>query len=400
MRHLAVLGKTGVGKSTLLFNLLTADIRAGSGVCLIDPHGDLAVSVLRGVPPHRANDVILLDASDTSYPVSFNPLANVVHHERPLVAAGVLSAFRKLYSDFFGPRMEHILRNTLLTVLDVPGGSFLTLLRVLSDGKYRSHVLTHVRDPVVRAFWRNEFERLPQKLQIEAVAPIQNKVGQFVSTPILRHILCQSRSSLQLRKALDGQAILLCNLSKGQIGEDASALLGSLLVSSLQVAALSRADLVPEDRLPFHLFIDEFQNFATDAFATILSESRKFGLSLTVANQYTQQVQEQTLHALFGNVGSIIAFQCGAHDAEVLSEQLGDVTPEDLLRLPKYRAYARLLIDGMPSRAFSMRTLPPSSPPTDPLRAERIRRYSRQRYARPLHLVTRDIERSADAVVD
>ena len=395
LRHLAILGKTGMGKSTLLYNLLTTDIAAGRGVCLIDPHGDLAESLLSAVPRHRTNDVVLFDAGDREYPLAFNPLSCRDADRRPLVAAGVLSAFKKLYSDSWGPRLEHILRNALLALLEVPGTSLVSVLSLLSDAKFRQRITAMVSDPVVKAFWEREFASMHPKLQVEAIAPIQNKVGAFVSSPLLRNIVGQSVNRLDLRKVMDEGQVLIVNLSKGRIGEDASTLLGSLLVTSLQIAAMGRADIPEEQRREFHIYVDEFQNFATDSFATILSEARKYRLSLTLANQYLAQMNEQTESALFGNVGTLLAFQVGARDAEVIAEQLGgEVTPQDLMTLPRYQAYARLLIDGQPSRPFSMRTLAPQTTKNDHKRAEIIRRFSRQRYARPAATVESEIRRA------
>jgi hypothetical protein len=391
-RHLLIEGKTGMGKTTLLHHLLTSAIRRGEGVGLIDPHGDLADAVLAQIPPSRTNQVVLFDVGDTAYPLSFNVLACRNPGQRPLVASGVLSAFKKLYGDSWGPRLEHILRNALLTLLEVPGSSLVSVLRILSDATYRRGILGRVSDPVVRAFWEHEFAGLPPKIQAEAIAPIQNKVGHFVSSPLLRNILGQARSRLDLRRVMDDGQVLLVNLSKGRIGDDASTLLGSLLVTSLQLAAMSRADVPEAERRDFALYVDEFQNFATDSFATILSEARKYRLSLTLANQYLAQMDEATLAAVFGNIGTLIAFQVGAQDSRVLAEQLGgELREQDLLQLPRYRAYVRLLIDGRPSAPFSMQTIPPASLKRDPGRPLVVRRYCRQRYAQAAARVEREI---------
>ncbi|MFO0966117.1 MAG: type IV secretion system DNA-binding domain-containing protein [Gemmataceae bacterium] len=382
-RHLAILGKTGMGKTTLLHHLIASDIRAGRGIGLVDPHGDLAEALLDAIPPHRTNDVVVFDAGDTDHPLSFNVLDCPQSGQRPLVASGVLSAFKKLYGDSWGPRLEHILRNALLALLDVPGTSLVSLLRLLSEPRFRAEIASHVADPVVRTFWQREFAGMPVKLQIEAVAPVQNKIGAFVSSPILRNIIGQTRNALPLRRLMDEGKIILCNLSKGRIGDDASALLGSFLVTAIQLAAMSRANVPERERRDFWLYVDEFQNFATESFASILSEARKYRLGLTVANQYLAQIDEATLNALFGNVGTLVAFQAGARDAELLAEQFGDLTSQDLLRLPRYQAYSRLLIEGMPSPPFSMRTLPPPSTRRRTARPTVIRRTSRHRFARP-----------------
>lgn len=392
-RHVAIVGKTGMGKTTLLQNLIRSDIRAGRGVALLDPHGDLCESLLASIPRSRTNDVILFDAADTTHPLSFNILHCPRPELRPLVASGIVSAFKKLYGDFWGPRLEHILRNALLALLEVPGSTLLTVLRLLTDTRFRQPLVAKLNDPVVRAFWQQEFAALPMKFQLEAVAPIQNKIGHFVSSPLLRNIMGQARNSLDLRAVLDEGKLLLVNLSKGRLGDDVSSLLGSFLVTAIQLAAMSRADVAERQRPDFFLYVDEFQNFATESFATILSEARKYRLALTLANQYLGQLDEATSRALFGNVGTLVSFQVGADDAEPLATQFGgDLTAQDLMRLPRYQAYIRLLVDGSPSRPFSMNTLPPGRCRDDPERRTIICNVSRRRYARPAHQVERDIE--------
>jgi hypothetical protein len=391
-RHLAVIGKTGMGKTTLLRQLIASDITAGRGLALIDPHGDLAQAILAAVPPHRTNDVVLFDAGDRDFPLAFNPLACPNSAQRPLVASGVVSAFKKLYGDSWGPRLEHILRNALLALLEVPGTSLLSLQRLLVDTSYQKMLTGRISDPIVRAFWDSEFAHWKPQYRAEAIAPIQNKVGQFLSHPILRAIVGQSRRGLDLRRVLDDGLVLVANLSKGTIGEDGSSLLGSLLVTGIQLAAMSRADTPEHQRRDFSLYVDEFQNFATESFATVLSEARKYRLSLTIANQYLAQMDEATAAAVFGNVGSLLVFQVGASDAEALADQLGGgVTPQDLLALPRFTAYVRLLIDGMPSRPFSMETIPPPTTGRSHARAAVIRRTSRHRYARPANQVESEI---------
>jgi hypothetical protein len=374
-------------------------IRAGRGLALIDPHGDLAEAIIETVPGHRTNEVVLFDAGDRDYPLSYNVLSCKEADQRGLVASAVVSAFKKLYGDSWGPRLEHIFRNALLALLEVPGTSLLSLQRLLGDTQYRKDLTGRVHDPVVRTFWDREFATWKPQYRAEAVAPIQNKIGQFLSMPILRAIVGQSRSSLDLRRVMDDGQILIVNLSKGRIGEDGSTLLGSLLVSGIQLAAMSRADVPEKQRRDFSLYVDEFQNFATDSFATILSEARKYRLSLILANQYLAQMEEATAAAVFGNVGSLLVFQVGATDAEALAEQLGgDATPQDLMALPKYRAYARLLVDGMPSRPFSIETLPPPRHNEDRMRSEIIRRTSRHRYTRPAAQVEAEIREAFSTV--
>lgn len=393
LRHLAVVGKTGMGKSTLLRQLIVADIASDRGAALVDPHGDLAQEVADAVPSRRTNDVIYFDAADRSHPLAFNPLACRSEHERPLLASGVVSAFKRLYGGSWGPRLEHILRNGLLAVLEQPDPTLLSLQRLLTDSAFRSKTAGSLRDPVVRAFWADEFAHWKPQLQAEATAPVLNKLGQFLSHPTLRLILAQGQDRLNIRRAMDERLVLIANLSKGLLGEDAAMLLGAFLVTQLQLAAMSRADVPQNDRVPFYAYIDEFQNFiSTDSFATILSEARKYGLALTVAHQYLDQLDEPTRHAVFGNVGSLMAFQVGATDADVLAEQLGaPLQASDLTGLPKHTAYVRLLIDGLPSRPFSIRTLPPDDVQVSG-RLPVIRRVSRHRYARSASAVEREIE--------
>ena len=380
-RHLAVIGKTGMGKSTLIERLVASDIELGRGVALIDPHGDLAETVTATVPRYRTNDVVLFDAADRIHPVAFNPLDCRYVENRPLVVSGILAAFKKLYGDSWGPRMEHIWRHALLAAIEHRGATLETVSQILSNGRFRQQMVEHVADPIVRRFWLEEFASWRPQLQAEAVAPIQNKLGQFLAHPILRNILVHSRSKLRLREVMDDGRVLIVNLSKGRIGEDASMLLGAMLVTELQLAAMSRADVLESERRDYFAYVDEFQNFATESFATILSEARKYRLSLVLANQYLGQMDEPTRDAVFGNVGSLLCFQVGATDSELLADQLGgDVRPTDLMNLPKFTAYLRLLIDGMPSRPFSIETLPPTRV-CDPRRLEIIRRTSRHRYS-------------------
>ncbi len=394
LRHTIVLGKTGMGKSTLLHHLIASDLAGGQGVALVDPHGDLTEGVLRSVPRSRSNDMILFDAADAEFPVAFNVLACADPAQRPLLASGVLAAFKKLFGDSWGPRLEHILRNSLLTLLEMPGATLVSLLRLLGDARERQRIVSRLSDPIVRGFWEHEFNSWQPKFQAEAVAPVLNKVGHFVSSPLLRNIVGQPTNRLDLRRVLDDGRVLLVNLSKGRLGDDASGLLGSLLITSLQLAAMSRADVPEAKRRPFFLYVDEFQNFATESFATILSEARKYRLGLTLAHQYLDQLDDATRSAVFGNVGSMVSFQVGADDAEDIAEQLGrDAQPADLLQLPKHTALIRLLIDGMPSRPFTMRTLPPPSGHAESGRAAIIRALSRRRYARPRRQVEEEVER-------
>jgi hypothetical protein len=339
--------------------------------------------------------VVLFDTSDREYPVGYNPLQCEHPENRSLVASAIVSAFKKLYSDSWGPRLEYILRNAILALQETPSTTLVSLLRLLGDEKFRRTIVARLSDPVVRSFWENEFAKWKPTFRAEAVAPVQNKIGQFLSSPLLRAIVGQNRKTLDLRHIMDGGKILIVNLSKGKIGEDTSSLLGSLLVTGLQVAAMNRANMPEHNRRDFFLYVDEFQNFATESFATILSEARKYRLCLTLANQYLAQLDETTLEAVFGNVGALLCFQVGARDAQPLAEQLSgsDLTPQDLIALPRYMAYARLLIDGMPSRPFSMETLPPKTVRQDPTRPAVIRRTSRRRHAQPIDKIESQINR-------
>jgi hypothetical protein len=386
-RHVYIIGKTGMGKSTLLENMIFADIISGKGIGVIDPHGDLIEAILRFTPKNRSNDVVLFDPADRDYPISFNMLEAPDPNQRPLVASGLMSVFTKLWPEAFSGRMEHILRNTLLALLENEGSSMLGILRMFGDDAFRDKIVSHVTDPVVKSFWETEYAGWSDKYRTEAVAAIQNKIGQLLTTPLIRNIVGQVKSTLDIRHAMDTGKIVLVNLSKGKLGEDTSAFLGSMLVTKFQIDAMSRADIPEKDRKDFYLYVDEFQNFATKSFATILSEARKYRLSLTMAHQYVGQLtigQNDTSlrDAVFGNVGSMVSFQVGSDDAEDLSLQFEEmVSPKDILSLPKYHAYIRLMIDGIPSKPFSVATLPPPVFEQDEGRIDVLRQLSRERYA-------------------
>ena len=393
-RHIYIIGKTGMGKSTLLENMIFSDIQAGKGVGVVDPHGDLADAVLNFVPSHRTNDVVLFDPSDRDYPVAFNMLENIDPALNTIVCSGLVGIFKKMYGESWGPRLEHILRNTILSLLEYPNTTMLGIPRVLQDRDYRGRVVRKITDPIVKSFWINEFEKMDPKNRIEAISPILNKVGQFLSSPIIRNILGQPKSTLDLRFAMDHKKIIIVNLSKGKIGEDTSSLLGSMIITKFQLDAMSRANVPESERTDFYLYVDEFQNFATDSFATILSEARKYKLNLTMANQYIAQMPEEVRDAVFGNVGTILSFQVGFDDAEYLSGQYGEeVLPNDLVALSKYTAYSRLLIDGMPSKTFSFDTLPPPRLEVEEGRREKVIKLSRERYSTHREIVEDKIRR-------
>jgi len=393
-RHMYIIGKTGMGKTTLLENMIFSDIMSGKGVAVIDPHGDLAESVLNFVPSNRTNDVILFDPSDRDFPIAFNMLESKDPALNTIIASGLVGIFKKIYADSWGPRLEHILRNTILSLLHYPNTTMLGITRILQDKDFRRKVVRKLEDPILKGFWEKEFEPMQDRMKIEAISPIMNKVGQFLSSPIVRNIVGQPKSTVNLRFAMDKKKIIIVNLSKGKLGEDNSSLLGAMLITKFQIDAMSRADVTEKERVPFYLYVDEFQNFATDSFATILSEARKYKLNLTMANQYIAQMPDEVRDAVFGNVGTILAMQIGFDDAEYMSQQYGEeVLPADLVSLSKYTAYTRLLIDGMPSKTFSLDTLPPPELEFEEGRADRIRKVVRERYTKNRELVEDKIKR-------
>jgi energy-coupling factor transporter ATP-binding protein EcfA2 len=380
-RHVYIIGKSGTGKSTLLANMVSADIAAGKGVCLVDPHGETAEDVLRLIPESRADDVIYFNPADINYPIAFNPLERVSYEMRHLVASGLMSVFKKIWPDVWSARMEYILNNTLLALLEYPNSTLLGIMKMFSDKEYRKSIVENLQDPVVKSFWTDEFARYTQKLETEAVAAIQNKVGQFVANPLIRNIIGQPHSSFDLRKVMDGGKIFIANLSKGKVGEDNSSLLGAMVVTKIQLAAMSRAGTSTKQLKDFYLYVDEFQSFATESFATILSEARKYKLNLTVAHQYIEQLHEDVQSAVFGNVGTMIVFRIGATDAEFLEKEFyPDFLASDFVNLPNYQVYVKLMIDGMTSKPFSARTLPPSSLPETSM-FDTIVQVSREKYA-------------------
>src|SRR5580704_8839722 len=357
-RHIYVVGKTGVGKSTLLENMIIADVRSGKGVGVVDPHGELAEKILDFVPEERLDDVIYFDPSDMDYPIAFNPMEQVGNEFRHLVASGIMGVFKKIWPDAWSARMEYILNNTLLALLELPGSTLLGILRMFAEPEYRKKIVDNIKDPVIKAFWQNEFARYTQRLETEALAAIQNKVGQFVSNPLIRNILGQPRSTLNMRQIMDEGKIFIVNLSKGKMGEDNSTLLGAMIITRLQLAAMSRVDVKEDKRRDFFMYVDEFQNFATESFASILSEARKYHLSITLAHQYIGQLvtsdgSTKVRDAVFGNVGTIITFRIGAEDAEFLeNEFLPEFEPQDLVNLAKANVYIKLMIDGVTTRPF------------------------------------------------
>ncbi len=394
-RHVYLIGKTGMGKSTVLENMIVDDIRAGKGVAVVDPHGDLAEKIMEYIPEERIRDVVYFNPADMEYPIAFNIVEQVDARVRHLVASGLVGVFKKLWADSWGPRLEYILRNAILAILDYPGSSLLDVIRILSDKPYRKKVVAEVQDPVVKAFWQKEFAGYADKFASEAVSPIQNKVGQFLSSALIRNIVGQAKSSINMREIMDSGKILIMSLSKGKIGEDNSSLLGAMMITKIQLAAMSRVDTPEKERKDFYLYIDEFQNFSTESFANILSEARKYRLNLIMAHQYIEQLDEKVKPAVFGNVGTIVSFRVGAADAEELVKEFTPIfTEEDIVNLPKFEFYLRLMIDGIASDPFSARGLPPLREEEETNNADKAIEFSRQKYAKRREIVEEEIMQS------
>ncbi|MBI4359111.1 MAG: type IV secretion system DNA-binding domain-containing protein [Candidatus Nealsonbacteria bacterium] len=380
-KHMYFIGKTGMGKTNAMANMAIQDIQAGRGIGFIDPHGETAQALLDFVPSERVNDVVFFNPADLDFPISFNVMEKVDVEHRHLVASGLMGVFKKLWPDVWSARMEYILNNAILALLEYPGSTLLGINRMLGDPEYRAKVLEKVTDPVIRAFWLQEYARYTQRYEVEATAAIQNKVGQFISAPLIRNIIGQVSSKIDMREIMDSHKILIMDVSKGRIGEDNSMLLGSLLVTKLQLAAMSRVDIPEEQRQDFFLYVDEFQNFATESFANILSEARKYRLDLILGHQYITQLIEEVRDAVFGNMGTLVCFRIGAEDAEFLEREFSpDFTAADLVNLGKYNVYLKLMIDGLTGRPFSAQTLPPILKPEKSSR-EKIIYVSRERYS-------------------
>ncbi len=395
-RHMYIVGKTGMGKTTFIENMVVQDILNGEGLAFVDPHGDSVEKVLSFIPSSRINDVVYLNPADTDYPIAFNPLEAVDPKYKHLVASGLMGVFTKIWAGVWSPRMEYILSNTILALLDSPGNTMLGIARMLVNKTYRKRIVDNIKDPVVKSFWVDEFANYNDKFRTEAIAPIQNKVGQFLSSAIIRNIVGQTKSTIDLRDIMDNKKILLLNLSKGRIGEDNSALLGAMIITKLQLAAMSRVDVPEEERKDFYLYVDEFQNFATESFANILSEARKYRLNLIVAHQYIGQLisDRNTVvrDAIFGNVGTMVTFRVGADDAEFLEKEFEPTyTMNDLVNLAKYSIYLKLMINGMASHPFSAGTLPPISQATG--NDEKVILVSRERYGTSRAIVEEKISK-------
>ncbi len=358
--HMYLVGKTGMGKSTVISNMIFSDLKEKEGLCLLDPHGDLVEKVLEFSHNYRKEDLIYFNPQDGNKTLGFNPLEVTDPSEARLVVSALISVFKKIWFDSWGPRMEYILRNALLTLVEFPNSTLLNLQQLLSDGRFRKIMTDRVKDEQLKNFWVNEFDRYSERFRQEAVAPIQNKIGHFLSNEVLRRVISQPKSSFDFRKMMDEGKILLVNLSKGKIGEDSASLLGAMLIAKIGLAALSRQDIPEEERKDFYLYVDEFQSFATSSFVDILSESRKYRLNLVLSNQYLGQIEEKIRMAILGNVGTLVSFRVGAEDARYLAQEFYPVFSQDhLVNLPAYNIYLKLMIDGKTSQPFSAETLPP-----------------------------------------
>ncbi len=395
-QHMYVLGKSGSGKSALLGNMIVQNIWNGEGVCVVDPHGELVESILATIPAHRVKDVVYFNPADTDYHVGFNVLQIDDPKYKHLVASGLMGIFTKIWANAWSARMEYILNNAILALADTPGSTLLGIPRLLVDKDYRQVVINNLKDPVIKAFWVHEYEAWRDQYRNEAIAPIQNKVGQFLSTSMVRNVVGQAKSTIDLFDMMNTGKIFLVNVSKGRIGEDNSALLGGMLITKIQLAAMERVRIPEDDRKDFYLYVDEFQNFVTDSFASILSEARKYRLNLCLAHQYIAQLvtkdSEAVRDAVFGNVGTMIVFRVGAADAEYLEKEFEpEFMIQDMVNLPNYTTYLKLMVDGVTSRPFSAKTLPPFKIPVASNVAEEIIESSRRLYARPRETVEKEI---------
>ncbi|OGZ83279.1 MAG: hypothetical protein A2416_00500, partial [Candidatus Staskawiczbacteria bacterium RIFOXYC1_FULL_37_52] len=399
-QHMYVIGKTGVGKTGFLKNMALQDINNGQGLAIIDPHGEFVEEILDSIPPHRINDVVYFNPADMEFPVSFNIMDVPDPRYKHLIASGLIGIFTKIWANVWSARMEYILANCILALLDTPGTTLLGIPRMLVDRDYRQKIINNLKDPVVKSFWVNEYEEWESRYRNEAIAPVQNKVGQFLNVSFVRNIVGQAKNTIDIEYIMNNQKILLVNVSKGRIGEDNAAILGAMIITKIQLAAMERVRIPEDERKDFYLYVDEFQNFATDSFVNILSEARKYRLDLTIAHQYVGQLVTDTStavrDAVFGNVGTMVSFRVGASDAEFLEPEF---TPEflqdDLIRLANRDIYIKLMIDGITSRPFSARTITVAPIEKDNKKHDEIIRISRSKYAHTVKSVEEEINRWA-----
>jgi CxxC-x17-CxxC domain-containing protein len=404
-RHFYVIGKTGTGKTTMIQNMAIQDIQSGRGVAIVDPHGEFAETLIKAIPPSRINDVIYFNPADQEYPIAFNVMEKVSAEYRHLIASGLVGVFKKIWADSWGPRLEYILRNAILALLEYPGSTLLGVTRILVDKDYRERVVDKITDPVVKSFWVDEFTKWNERVLQEVISPIQNKVGQFLSSALIRNIVGQTKSAFNIRELMDEGKVLIMNLSKGRIGEDNSALLGAMMITKIQLAAMGRVDIPEDQRKDFYLYVDEFQNFATDSFANILSEARKYHLNLIIAHQYIGQLVTDTStrvrDAVFGNVGTMAVFRVGAEDAEFLEKEFEPIFMiQDLVNLPNHNIYIKLMIDGFTGNAFSAATLLPIDLSKTEENAGKIIKVTRERYGTKRDIVEEKIARWSGIITE
>jgi hypothetical protein len=393
LSHIYCLGKTGTGKSTLLMNMAISDIERGNGICIIDPHGDIAENILDYIPRARINDVIYFNAADLENSIAFNPLDSIHISNHHLIASGLISTFKKIWSDSWGPRLEHILRFSILTLLHCPETTLLDIQPLLTNPFFKSKALNYVTDTSILNFWQNEFDKYTPQFRNEAISPILNKIGAFIASEPLRYIIGQKKTTFQMQDIIDNKKILICNLSKGVIGEETSCLMGAMILTAIQSAVLFRASYETMKRVPFYVYVDEMHSFLTLSFVDILAEARKYGLGLFLTHQYIQQLDEKIQSAIFGNVGTLITFRLGAEDAKQLEREFYPVFKEsDFINLPRYSIYLKLMIDGATSKPFSAVAMP--LPSITKSFADRIIKYSIDTYSIPRELIEECIAQS------
>jgi CxxC-x17-CxxC domain-containing protein len=403
-QHMYVIGKSGTGKTALLHNMVVQDIVNGEGVCVVDPHGEFVEGIVSMIPKERLKDVVYFNPADSDFNLGFNVLELPDPKYKHLVASGLMAIFTKIWANVWSARMEYIMNNAILALLDTPGSTLLGITRILVDKDFRQRIVSNLKDPVVKAFWVNEYEAWRDQFRNEAIAPIQNKVGQFLSTSMIRNVVGQSKSTIDIFDIMNTGKIFLVNVSKGRIGEDNSSLLGAMLITKIQLSAMERVRIPEEERKDYYLYVDEFQNFATDSFAGILSEARKYRLNLILAHQYVGQlvtggsgsnvVSTKVRDAVFGNVGTMLVFRVGAADAEFLENEFSpELTIEDIVNLPNYSIYLKLLVDGIASRPFSAHTITPFKISKNSATENEVIEMSRKMYARPVKVVETEINR-------